>query len=68
MTTVREARIEAARSAIVKAQKNAICRGETGPYDLAVAAVDALFTDRSMDHFTVPSAAEREAAEFLPGD
>jgi hypothetical protein len=34
----------------------------------ATAVVDALFTDHSMDHLTVLSAAEREAAEYLPGD
>jgi hypothetical protein len=41
-----------------------------GPYfdRMAAAVVDALFTDRSMDHLTVPSPAEREAAEYLPGD
>lgn len=41
-----------------------------GPYfdRMAEAVVDALFTDRSMDHITVATAAEREAAEYLPGD
>jgi hypothetical protein len=34
----------------------------------ATAVVDALFPDRSMDHLIAPSAAEREAAEYLPGD
>lgn len=69
MTTVREARIEAALRAIQQAKKQAgICRVEIRNIDLAEAVVDALFTDHSMDHFTVRTPAEREAAEFLPGD
>jgi hypothetical protein len=69
MTTVREARIRAVSEAL---DRTLIPFGDglsMGKLRLAAeAVVDALFTDRSMDHFTVPSAAEREAAEYLPGD
>jgi hypothetical protein len=67
--TVREARVAAASRAL---DQSLIPFGDglsTGHLRIAAeAVVDALFTDRSMDHLTVRTAAEHEAAEYLPGD
>jgi hypothetical protein len=67
MTTVREVRITAADTALRKAGLGAYM-ADWQVEKAANAVVDALFTDRSVDHLTVRSAAEREAAEYLPGD
>lgn len=68
-TTVREARISAASKAL---DHSLVPLGDglsAGHLRIAAeAVVDSLFTDHSMDHFTVRSPAEREAAEYLPGD
>jgi hypothetical protein len=67
MRTVRESRITAADTALRRAGLQAYLLNWQIE-QAATAVVDALFPDRSMDHLTVRSAAEREAAEYLPGD
>ena len=67
MRTVREARITVADTALRKAGLQAYM-ADWQVEKAATAVVDALFTDHSMDHLTIRTAAEREAAEYLPGN
>jgi hypothetical protein len=66
VTTVRESRIARADIALRKSGLQAYM-ADWQIEGAATAVVDALFTDHSMDHLTVPSVVEREDAEYLPG-